>query len=220
MDLLKIIRSIEEILYEIMTWVVFYPRTLGRAVTHPVEMMEYSDVEQTEAPEAQYSDALSPPLFLLLSILIAHGIEVVLRQETLLGGGLGTEIAKSHEYLLVLRAIAFSIFPMLFALAVLKSLGRKIDREHLRAPFFAQCYAAAPFALAIRLASIAIRAPVEPLKIAGLAAIPLIVTCYLWLQTRWLAAHVGATIPRSMLIAIWTFAKATVINLAIAYALL
>ena len=117
-------------------------------------MMKYSDVEQTEAPEQQYIDTLSPPLFLMLSILIAHAIEVAMHERIVLRSGLAGELVQSHEYLLMLRAIAFSIVPLMFAVALLKGLGQKIDREKLRGPFYSQCYVAAPFALAFGLASV------------------------------------------------------------------
>ena len=81
MDFLRIIRSLEELLYEVMTWLVFYPRTLWRIVATPGRMMRYSDAEQADAPDKQYTDTLSPPLFLMLTILIGHGVAL----------GLGTE---------------------------------------------------------------------------------------------------------------------------------
>ena len=43
MDFLRIIRLLEELLYEVMGWLVFYPRTLWRIVVDPVSMMRYSD---------------------------------------------------------------------------------------------------------------------------------------------------------------------------------
>lgn len=212
MDFLNIIRSIEELLYEVMAWMVFYPRTLWRTVRNPYEMMRYSEVEATEAPEKQYTDTLSPPLFLILSILITHGIEVAARENAfLLHGGLGAEIVKSQEALLALRGIAFSVFPIMFALAALSHLGRKIDRDHLRAPFFSQCYVAAPFALTLGLASVAVRWPLDPLRHAGLAAVAAVIIWYIWLQTRWLSAHLGISIPRSLALAIWTFLKSLAI---------
>ena len=158
MDFLKIVKSIEELLYEVMAWLVFYPKTLWPVITRPSEM-KYSDVEQTEAPEQQYIDTLSPPLFLMLSILISHAIEVAMHERIVLRGGLAEELVQSHEYLLMLRAIAFSIVPLMFALALLKGLGQKVDREKLRGPFYSQCYVAAPFALAFGLASVGMRSP-------------------------------------------------------------
>jgi hypothetical protein len=71
MDFLRIIRSLEELLYEVRTWLVFYPRTLWRIAATPGRMMRYSDAEQADAPDRQYTATLSPPPFLMLTILIS-----------------------------------------------------------------------------------------------------------------------------------------------------
>ena len=220
MDFLKIVKSIEELLYEVMAWLVFYPRTLWRTIRHPSEMMKYSEAEQTEAPEQQYNDTLSPPLFLMLSILIAHAIEVAMHERIVLHSGLAGELVKSHEYLLMLRAIAFSIVPLMFAVALLKGLERPIDREKLRGPFYSQCYVAAPFALAFGLSSVAIRSPFHELRIAGIASALIAIAWYLWLQTGWLSTHLNIPTGRALLATLWTAAKAVAIIVAIALVLL
>lgn len=68
MDFLKLFESLDELLYEIMSWLVFYPITLWRAIAHPLRMMNYADAELGDSETEQYTDALSPPLFLLLSL--------------------------------------------------------------------------------------------------------------------------------------------------------
>lgn len=78
MDFLKLIRSLDELLYEIMSWLIFYPVTLWRALTRPLKMMDYSDAEQGDAEDQQYSDTLSPPLFLLLTLVLCHAVELSL----------------------------------------------------------------------------------------------------------------------------------------------
>jgi hypothetical protein len=45
MDFLKLIQSLDELLYEIMSWLIFYPVTLWRTLTKPLTMMTYSEVE-------------------------------------------------------------------------------------------------------------------------------------------------------------------------------
>jgi hypothetical protein len=45
MGFVQLLRSIENLLYEIMTWLVFYPRTLWRVDCHPLAVLSYSDVE-------------------------------------------------------------------------------------------------------------------------------------------------------------------------------
>ena len=221
MDFLHILRSIEELLYEVMAWLVFYPRTLWRSIRHPLQMMRYSDAEQqTDAPAKQYSDTLSPPLFLLLSILVAHAIEVAMHEKIVLHGGLAGELVKSHEYLLMLRAIAFSIVPLMFAVALLNGLGQPIDREKLRRPFYSQCYVAAPFALAFGLSSVAMRSHMHPLQIAGGITGTAAIVWYLWLQTTWLSTHLKISIVRGLLLALWTSLKAVAIIVAIALVLI
>ena len=36
MNFLKLIQSLDELLYEIMSWLIFYPVTLWRALTRPL----------------------------------------------------------------------------------------------------------------------------------------------------------------------------------------
>ena len=38
MDFVKILRAFEEFLYEVLTWLLFYPRTLWRVTRRPLEM--------------------------------------------------------------------------------------------------------------------------------------------------------------------------------------
>lgn len=65
MDLLKILRSFEEFIFEATSWLIFYPMTLWRVLRDPLAAMDYSDREQADSDERRYDDTLSPPLFLL-----------------------------------------------------------------------------------------------------------------------------------------------------------
>ncbi|MGL1102727.1 hypothetical protein ACSTLM_00775, partial [Vibrio parahaemolyticus] len=61
MPFLIFLKSFEVLLYEIMTWLVFYPRTLWRSARHPLRMMERADTELKLAPAEQFRDVVSPP---------------------------------------------------------------------------------------------------------------------------------------------------------------
>ena len=50
MDFIGIIRSLEELLYEVMTWLIFYPRTLLRILFNPTQMTLNSDSELHDTP--------------------------------------------------------------------------------------------------------------------------------------------------------------------------
>jgi hypothetical protein len=212
MDFVKILRSFEEFLYEVMTWLLFYPRTLWRAVTQPIDMIRYSDTEQADAVEDQYTDSLSPPLFLMLSLLIAHGFELAMHSQVTIGANFRRFFA-SDETLLLLRCVAFSLYPLLYAAALLKRRGAALDRERLRRPFFGQCYVTAPVAM---LSSIILTMGRQP-GFAPVAAILFVaVLCwFLTVQARWFRIELGMGLGRAALLACWIWLKATILILAV-----
>jgi hypothetical protein len=148
MDFVRLIRSLEELLYEVMSWLLFYPRTLWRVTMHPSTIAAYADAELDEQADEQFIDLMSPPLFFMLSILLAHLLEVAFHLNTAeIKSELGKEVLGSSNNLLAFRAIFFSLFPVLMAALVLRSDGRRIDRKSLQRPFYLQCFFAGPFVL-------------------------------------------------------------------------
>jgi len=210
MDFLRIIRSLEELLYEVMTWLVFYPRTLWRIVATPGRMMRYSEAEQADALDKQYTDTLSPPLFLMLTILIGHGI----------GLGLGTEkpeattamakmLFESEQNKLIMGSLLFSLFALMGATTAVARRGLALDRSTLRGPFYSQCYLTAPFALAMSVASTLARQ-----SAAGATAVALAgVVWYLWVETTWFRHELDLGGGRAFLVAARAFLKAALISL-------
>lgn len=201
MDFLKILRSIEELLYEVMSWLIFYPLTLWRSLTHPLRMMRFSDAEQLEKPEQQYLETLSPPLFLVLSILFAYAIEVAFRTpDPLVAGpadGLGHAVLRSGQNLIAFRAIAFSIFPLLFAAAYLRCTGMRLDRQNLKAPFFSQCYPGGVSAIVLSIGAMLTRFP-RPLTFwIGAAVILATLAWNLMVQQLWFRKIEGMTAGRA-----------------------
>ena len=69
---MKLLKSFEDFIFEAASWLIFYPLTLGRIMLHPLKTMEYSDREQTEDTDHRYDDALSPPLLLMVTILLSN----------------------------------------------------------------------------------------------------------------------------------------------------
>lgn len=55
MDFMRILRSVEAFLYKVMTWLVFYPRTLIRTALRPIGMLEYSRAELRKPEESRRS---------------------------------------------------------------------------------------------------------------------------------------------------------------------
>ncbi len=210
MDFLKVIRSLEELLYEVMTWLVFSPRTMARIVIHPEAATRYSEHELGDAAAEQYTDSLSPPLLLMLTLLIAHGFELgtgLRMPET--GSEIGKALLGSAQGLLMLRAILFSIFPLVAATTLIGRRKLALDRKSLRGPFFSQCFLAAPFVLALslagnlaRMSSAAAHAAAAALAVAGTA-------WYFWAETAWFRRQLGVGTGRAFLVTAWSVVKAT-----------
>ena len=192
MNALTLLRSVEELLYEVVSWLVFYPKTLWMTLSRPLRTLAYSDREQHDKPDQQYLDTLSPPLFLVLSILLAHGIELAAglhidQSRT----AIGRMVTSNDQTLLSVRALMFSLYTVTYAVLFLL-LGRKrIDRETVRPPFFAQCFLSGALAILTSVGTTGVRYPSEAATLAGLVLILATMVWFLWVQTRWLARIEG-----------------------------
>lgn len=155
MDLLKWIKSLDEVLYELMSWLVFWPVTLLRVLVRPVGMMRYADAQLQRPEEDQYDQALSPPVFLILTLILTHlsskslGIRDMILDDT---SGLAGYI-DSDASAIAVRLVMFAAFPLIFSVMLLVAKTRTLNRGSLKLPFYAQCYPAAVFAAALGIAS-------------------------------------------------------------------
>src|SRR5688572_7459009 len=127
MDFLKILRSLEEFLYEVMSWLAFFPRTLLRILLHPVAVSRYAAMQLRQPKDSQFAEMISPPLMLILSILVAHGLEMVFAAtpdyaRTRIAGA----ILGSEQGLLAFRSICFSLYALLAAIWVLLRTNTRI----------------------------------------------------------------------------------------------
>ncbi|MBY8824995.1 hypothetical protein [Sphingomonas colocasiae] len=216
MDFLRIVRSLEEFLYEVMSWLVFYPKTMWRALRHPLEILRYSEREMSDKPDDQFTDLLSPPLFLMITILLSHSIEIASHQVLPAPStSIGKELMASEQNLLILRSILFAIYPLMFAMRRLKRQKLPLDRETLRKPFFAQCYVAAPAALAMGIAAILARAHAVEAQLAGIILCLITIIWYVGVEATWLHRQTRVRMAPAIRSALGTWLAATLLNSAI-----
>lgn len=186
MDFLKIIRSFEELLYEAMTWLLFYPRTLWRCLIHPDWIIAYTDKELGEKPGEQFVDTISPPLFLIMSIALTYGIGLALGARVQTGDSDTLRaITANVENLLAFRALFLSMFPIVMAAGLLHTRGQPIDRNTLRSPFYLQCYLAAPFAVMSGTATSLLVVPGPHHQLFGGVLLAVALVWFVTVQTRW-----------------------------------
>ncbi|MFN3748561.1 MAG: hypothetical protein ACK4SJ_07735 [Sphingorhabdus sp.] len=195
MDFMKLLKSLEELLYEVMVMLVFYPKTLWLTFRYPQRMMDYADTELGDVQSEQYNDTLSPPLFLMICLAISHMIEI-----TTLGNSATAALPaflKTTENLLAFRVLVFSLFPLMMALRLLYGLNEPLNRETLRAPFYAQCFVTAPLAMAFGISQ-SLRHTTIPY--ADQAATVLTVVALAWYirqQAHWFKAKLNVSTLRS-----------------------
>lgn len=186
MDFMKLLKSIEELLYELVSWVIFYPLTLWRIIRDPLGSLAYAERELQEPEAQQYDDAVSPPILLLISLGVLHVLGTFITPPTLPET---TGLLADVRNLLAFRAIAFSFFPLTFGLVVLTARRARITRSTFKPAFYSQCYATVPFVVSISI-GFSLTAWVEQSLAAffwGLAVLFLGLVWYGIVQTRWLA---------------------------------
>ncbi|MGQ2930563.1 MAG: hypothetical protein ACT6Q3_08825 [Sphingopyxis sp.] len=191
MNFFNLLQSLDELLYEVMSWLVFYPVTLWRVLVHPLKMMDYSDVEQGDVSDQQYTDTLSPPLFLLLSLIIVHAAEIALvGNDAVVASKVGlSAFVSNNTDLIILRIVLYSLFPVMMATRMVRAQGLQVDRATLRAPFYSQCYVAAVLAMMLGIAVILIKQGHDWSVLAGGALALFGLLWFGFLQTAWFNQH-------------------------------
>jgi len=215
MDFLKLLKSLEEFLYEVIIWLVFFPRTLWRVLVRPRAMAAYVNRELAEKTEGQFNDALSPPLFLMLSVLSAHGLELAMHQTVLNQSGLAKQILGSEQGLLLYRSIAFATWPLIAAVHFLARSRTPLNRDSLRRPFFAHCFLAGPFVILFSAANLLLRAGSEEWKLVGLVALMVSLVWYLTVQAGWLRDQLPISRTQATLSAVLVVVAGGFMNFAV-----
>ena len=102
----------------------------------------------------RYGDAISPPLLLILCVLVSHVFDLALRKQAAQEmGTLAAELLKSEQNLLLYRTMAFGIWSLAGAVWYMCHSRQPIHRVNLRNPFYEQCYLVAPFAMAMSIST-------------------------------------------------------------------
>jgi len=154
MDFMRILQSLEEFLYEVMSWLVFYPRALWRTLRHPVAVAVYSERQLRQEREQRFSEMVGPPLMLILTVVIAHIIELSSPAGMATTHSvIGRELFASEQGVIATRSLIYCLFALFGALGMLWKQRVRVDRETLRLPFYIHCYLLAPFALGLSTAT-------------------------------------------------------------------
>ena len=218
MNFFHFLKSLDDLLYEVVSWLAFYPVTLWRSLRRPIAMMHYAAKELERDDADRFGDALSPPIFLLLTVLVAHALELALVGESKLvtdTKGVAAVISDDTS-LILLRLVAFSTFPLIFAVRSVRARGVLLTRRSLEPDFFSQCYVNAPFALLVSLAATAWQWPQEPVRTFAAVLTVLSTFAFLGIETVWLRGTLRVGTVRAAGHAVVSFAAAFAVMIALA----
>lgn len=207
MPFLLFLKSFEVLLYELMSWLVFYPRTLWRCVRHPLQLMKRSEQELELPPPEQFRDVVSPPIFLLLTVVAANAFEVlIVGNNPLIDDGIGlASMITDNTSLILFRLVAFASLPVFagaFALAVMR---RPVDRDTLQPFFYAQCFATTPMVLLWSIAATLTRLPQPSANIPAGIIFLAAAAFYIGVETSWFAREAKRGAPVAVLWAMGSF---------------
>jgi hypothetical protein len=149
MDFLKIIESVEELLYRIALWIILVPRTLFFVMRRPQLINRYVTAQSKQLPEERFKEMMSPMLFWCLIGIVPH-LMLLDYLATIPTSRVSTELEwisfmkQPFATRLIVIAITAIAGPLAIARKVLKETGHVVDRDTLRSPFSAQCYCLTP----------------------------------------------------------------------------
>jgi hypothetical protein len=197
---LLFLKSFEVLLYELMSWLVFYPRTLWRAMRHPLRMMERTERELKLAPAEQFRDVVSPPIFLLITVVASNGFEVALvGNNALIDNGIGlASLITDNTSLILFRLIAFASVPMLAGVFALVAMRRPVDRDTLQPLFYAQCFATTPVVLLCSIAETITRLPQPSANIPAAFFFLAAALFYIGVEASWFRREARQGLPVSV----------------------
>jgi hypothetical protein len=149
--------------------------------------MEFATSELRKEHGEQFRETLRPPIFLLVTLCIAHAVEIAaVGDSNLVNSHAGlADLINDDTTLIVFRIIAFALFPVAMATIETRLMREPVDRT-TQQPFYAQCFLAGPFALALSLASTGIRISNSWIEIDGLVLVAAASGFYIWTEAVWL----------------------------------
>jgi hypothetical protein len=218
-DFLKILKSFEDFVYEALIWLILLPKTLLRIVLHPSQMVAYVQAEQTREGDDHYGDAISPPLLLILCVLVSHVLDLAVRKQ---GneemGRLAGALLNSEQNLLLYRTMAFGIWSLAGAVWYMRHSRQPIHRVNLRNPFYEQCYLVAPFAMAMSI-STTFALSGGPLSAAGVGLALLALLWFFVAELHWVRERAGLGAGRAAVVAAGLVLVGLVANTGLGYLL-
>ena len=202
MNFMAWLSSFDELLYEVMSWILFLPITLWRTLRNPIGMMDYADAELALPDEkTQYQAALSPPLFLALCLLLSHVLSLALGEaDAIVASKRGLAgLVSDDTSALLLRVVLFGSFPLFMAARLVRKQGLPLTRPALKPAFYAHCYPAGLLALVVGGGAAIMDIPGHAWELPGFAMLLLALLAYGTVSAIWFARRLAQPVWRGFI---------------------
>lgn len=200
MNFLQLLNSLDELLYELMSWLVFFPVTMWRLLRRPLATMRYAEDQLLLDQADQYRGTVSPPVMLILTVVLIQCIDLAVdsRNPILTSRHGLAGLIDDNTSLFLVRLALFSSFALVLATRKVQRSAVALDRDSLKPPFYAQCYAIAPFALLFSSGLTAATHHSPVVQAAGLVTLVGACIFYGFVQVRWFRRELDQSIGRSL----------------------
>src|SRR5687768_12810181 len=121
MDFVKIVQSLQDLVFEIVVWVLLLPKTFFRATFRPDLMVKYVNSEWEKDPEKQFDDYVPPVLFYLMLAVIPAALYAWAGQFATEEGGPFAQLTESN----LITSIITTLISLLIYLIWIEWLNKR-----------------------------------------------------------------------------------------------
>jgi len=146
----KILQALEDLIFEIMAWIMLLPKTLFQVIFAPAKAIQYVNDEWDKwekEPEKRFDEFLSPIFFWIL-VAVLPLTYTLLTEKELQDGGI---FAVLMETKILLGAGIASLPLLIYVTWIELTNNRPIRKSALQRMFYVQCYITSPAVLIITL---------------------------------------------------------------------
>lgn len=141
MDFLKLIQSLQDLIFEIAVWALLIPKTLFHVIFRPAWMVKYVNQEFEKPADEQFDEYMPPGLFFLAMAMIPSAL---LTWTQNMNFNLIESLSQLSETNLLTSAFT-TLISILIYLVWIKWLNKHpVKRSGLKRLFMIQCYLVTP----------------------------------------------------------------------------
>jgi len=131
MNVLELLKSLEDLIFEVSTWVVLVPKTLLKVVRSPSWASTYVSMQAEQASDDVYDDYVSPVVLWLTCSVLPY-LWFVLALDVNERQGLETQA--------LLVSVFLASGPIGMATSFVLEKKQELTKKHLKYQFYVQCY--------------------------------------------------------------------------------